>query len=288
MSLIPRYVFTWQSWTKAKRRFATSKRLPIPSWSTARTCFRLPISSPTVVLHYRSKGLKGFPQFVPALVALYASGGHIGDRLNPLVEYRKLNALEIRLDGRDFPYQFAFSAVKHSTNANKGIIFGNENLSVVLDFRGPNVQERYHWGFSGLPRVVGCFLGRVLPVSSVTSGLQDVQAVANRTTSKGRDNQSRVFSAWHVVWVCLSGCLGWIAYGLVREWRDRREARSLEKPYRIGGNTVFRLLIPPGRSTRTPGRSGCTPGRSTRTPGRSARTFGRSSSHVRKVNAHAR
>lgn len=199
----------------------------------------------SIVVHKLGKGLNRYPQFIPAVFAVYATGCQIGDRFNQTVKGSEFIASEIRLDGRNFSNQFAFSPVKYSRNANEGIIFGNKNLAVVLDFGSPNVQERHHWLFSGLPRVVGCFLGRVFPVLSFASGLQDVQAVADNQGREARKNQAGVFSVGHL-WICLlSGALGWIAYGIVREWRLRREERtSLEKPYRIGGNTTVLVLGP--------------------------------------------
>lgn len=78
--------------------------------------------------------------------------------------------------------------------------------------------------YAVLPGAFGLNFNGLFSGLSVASGLQNVQEVTNRTSSDGRDNDPSVF-VWHIVWVVLSGCLGWIAYGFVREWQIWREAK---------------------------------------------------------------
>jgi hypothetical protein len=78
---------------------------------------------------------------------------------------------------------------------------------------------------AGFSRAFGSFF----PGLFVASGLQNVEAVTSRQGREARKNQSGIFSVGHL-WICLfSGVLGWIAFGLFREWRLRREAQLLHR-----------------------------------------------------------
>jgi hypothetical protein len=110
----------------------------------------------------------------------------------------------------------------------------------TFDPRAKAAHESLKFANAASARALRCVLGGFFTDLLFASGLQNVEAVADRTARKGRDKDSDVLAVWHIVWTGLSGCLGWIAYGIVREWRLRREERnSLEKPYPNGGNTAI-------------------------------------------------
>jgi hypothetical protein len=85
--------------------------------------------------------------------------------------------------------------------------------------------ETAHKGFEIADTIFSRVLVSMPPGTIFSTSLQDVQPIASRERNKARDYQARIFSGH--IWVALSGVFGWIAYGVFREWRLRREARNL-------------------------------------------------------------
>jgi hypothetical protein len=177
-----------------------------------------------------------FQQLLLAVAALYTFGCHVGDVFYQTVEVRARRAPEIRFGFNGFFHELepvGIESVGHLLKYIGGIGCPSIRGNLLL----PNPQERQEIGFT---RSMGTLLSQ--PVSEQAAA----NTAANAPAKKAHDYRCYV---WHLIAGVAGGAFGGVvgAFGYLLyageidlpkfRLRRRSKSTSLEKRYRIGGNT---------------------------------------------------
>ena len=144
-----------------------------------------------------------------------------------LIERVSAVGRDIILDSSDFSSEVVDLAVKSVTDlAERGAFHPRAKLS----------HESLELSDASFPGALRRILSGVFGGAVLASRLQDMEEVTSQKSDNARDDESDIFSGHF--WMIISGLLGWIAYGVIREWQLRTKDRSLKLPERSWPNTL--------------------------------------------------